>query len=304
MKKITIFVLLLMMSALPLSAQKRKPKSKPVTAKPVANKIVFAVLNDGKAIEPIVKLDKDKLVEASNGSDEQAALKNFNKTYYTPKTVYNLIFAGKVNGTVSVIKNDPTMECSSNIAEVTTKSAKANLKGKVMALATNLKPAKPTSGIRRLPTFPERDEINKLVTAEFAKHNVSGKKIDYHNLTALDVDDDKNIEFVGSFFAETSPNERALLFFIAQRDADKKLVFAFSDFRAVKKDEVMSGEISALDEGIYNELLLDALDVDDDGIAEIFTYIQSFEGAGFNVYKREGATWKVIAETSNYHCGY
>lgn len=304
MKKITIFVLLLMLSALPLSAQKRKPKYKSVVAKPVSSKVVFAVLNDGKTIEPIVKLDKEKLVPAVSGSDEQSTLRNFNKTYYKPKTVYNLIFAGKVNGTVSVVKNDPNAECSANMAEVTTKSSRANLKGKVMALATDLKPAKPTSGVRRLPTFPERAEVNKLVEAEFVKHNISGKKIDYHNLTALDVDDDKNIEFVGSYWVNISPTEKALLFFIAHRDSDKNLGFGFSDFRTIKQDEVMSGEIKDLDDGVYHELLLDGLDIDDDGVAEIFTYIQSFEGAGFNVYKRDGANWKIISETSNYHCGY
>ena len=200
MRKISIFVLLLMFSTLPLSAQKRKPKYKPVVQKPAPNKVVFAVLNDGKTIEPILKLDKGQLVKASDGSDDSAAVKRFSEAYYKPKTQYNLIFGGKVNGTVSVIKNDPTAECSSNMAEVLTKSSRANLKGKVMALATDLKPAKPTSGTRRLPTFPERDEVNKLVEAEFAKHNISGKKIDYHNLTALDVDDDKSIEFIGSFW--------------------------------------------------------------------------------------------------------
>ena len=44
-------------------------------------------------------------------------------------------------------------------------------------------------------------------------------------------------------FGETSPNERALLFFIANRDEDKNLIMGYSDFRVIKQDEVMSGKL-------------------------------------------------------------
>ena len=66
----------------------------------------------------------------------------------------------------------------------------------------------------------------------------------------------------------------------------------------------MSGEIKAVDDGIYNELLLDVFDTDSDGTSEVFTYVQSFEGAGFNIYRRNGSKWMKAFEGSNYHCGY
>ena len=59
-----------------------------------------------------------------------------------------------------------------------------------------------------------------------------------------------------------------------------------------------------VDEGVYHELLLDAFDYNGDGVAEIFTYTQSFEGSGFSVYNRDGGKWTKVFDGSNYHCGY
>jgi hypothetical protein len=55
---------------------------------------------------------------------------------------------------------------------------------------------------------------------------------------------------------------------------------------------------------VYHELLLDVYDYDGDGKNEIFTYEQSFEGAGFTAYKKSGSKWTKAIEVANYHCGY
>ena len=68
----------------------------------------------------------------------------------------------------------------------------------------------------------------------------------------------------------------------------------------------MSQDIKDVDKGIYNELLLDALDTDGDGTAEIFTIGQAFEGNNFQIYKHAQhangriSRWKFII----IHCGY
>jgi hypothetical protein len=295
MKKTSIAILVVLSVVCPIFAQK-------TTKTPT--KVIFAVLNDGKTLEPVAKVENGKLMQTVSGGDEAAVIKAFNKAYYKPKTNYNLIFGGSVVGTATVIKNDPQAECSRNMADAATKSAKAKLKGFVMALATNIKPGKPGSGLRRMPTPAERTEIEKLVLAEFAKNKVSGNKLDYHNLTALDVDNDRVPEFVGTFWMATAPTQRAMLFFIADKARDGKYSLRHTDFRTVRQDEVMSGEIKDVDTGIYHELLLDVLDYDNDGLAEVFTYTQSFEGAGFTAYQRKNGTWEKILESANYHCGY
>jgi hypothetical protein len=239
-----------------------------------------------------------------NGSDDSSLIAIFNKTYYGTKATYRLIFGGANAGNAVVSSSDAGLECGPNLARVTVSSSRAKLKGKVMALATNVAARSKGSGVRRLPSWPERNEIDALIRAEFARNHVEVKKLDYHNLTALDIDGDGKAELIGSFWAENEPKSRTLLFFIAQKGTGGKYEFGYSEFRTIKEDEVMSGEISDLDNGIYHELLLDVFDYDGDGVSEVFTYVQAFEGSGFNVYKRASGKWSKVFEGSNYHCGY
>ena len=269
--------------------------------------IIFAILNDGKMVEPVAYIDKGKLIQPASGGDEPPKLALLHKNYYKPGTTYRLIFGGADAGTVAIKSADPKADCSANMAEVTAVSSKAKLKGNVMALATNAIAPKRGSGVRRLPTAAERSEIEALVQAEFVTQNIpatTAKALKYHNLTAVDVDSDRLAELVGTFWVETSPTTRGMLFFIAYKNTDGKYHFGFRDFQNIKQDDVMSGEISTVDDGILHERLLDVFDYNNDGVAEVFTYVQWFEGAGFNSYRRQGAEWVKIFEGSNYHCGY
>jgi hypothetical protein len=285
-----------------VSAQTAKPKpgSK-------ALPVVFAVLNDGKIVEPIGYLEKGKLAPTVDGASEAPKLAAFNRQYYKPATTYRLIFGGADAGTITIKSSDPKAECIANTAQVTFASTRAKLKGNVMGLATNAAASAKASGVRRLPTVAERTEIEVLVRAELAKQKVAesaAKDLKYHNLTSLDVDNDGTIEQVGTFWVDTGTTSRALLFFIAFKNSDGKYTFGHTDFRNIEQKDVMSSDIKDVDTGVYHERLLDVFDIDNDGVAEVFTYIQSFEGAGFNAYKRAAGKWTNVFEGSNYHCGY
>jgi len=303
--KITMLCLAVLASVAPLVAQKRGVPSK---SKVRAQPIVFAVTDDGKTIEPLGVIDKGNLEPAAGGDSDAKVLTTFTRSYYQPKTTYRLVFGGADAGTVTVNSSNEKKECSKNMAQVTTVSAKAKLKGFVMALATSEPIAKTASGLRRLPTAAERTEIESLVRAEFAKQKVSAsdlKNLKYHNLTALDVDNDKRAELVGTYWVETAPTERALLFFIADKSANGKYSMGISEFKTVKQEDLMGGgEIKMVDDGVYHETLLDALEYDGDTTAEIFTYVQSFEGSSFNVYSRKDGKWTKAFEGSNYHCAF
>lgn len=277
-----------------------------------AKPIIFAVLNDGKTLEPIALIEKGKLVPASDGGDEAKIKTQFTKTYYKPKTSYRLIFGGAVGGAVTVKSADPTAECASNLAEVSTQSTKTKLSGFVMALATNAPPNSAISS-RRQPTPDERAEIVSLVRAGFGKQKISSltlRNLKFHNVTALDVDNDGKAEIVGTSYVVTSyseskPDAYAILFFIADKNKAGKYAFGFSEFKAVKQEEMMSGAaVTAIENGIYSELLLDVLDYDGDKTGEIFTYMQGLEGNGFNSYRRSGGKWIRAFEGANYHCGF
>ncbi len=277
-------------------AQKRTPPA--AAPKP----IIFAVLSDGKTIEPVAFVNKGKLEAPVNGSDDPNKIAAFDKAYYKPNTVYRMIFGGGTAGTVTVNSSDPKAECSKNVGNVTV-ATKVPLKGLVMGLATNL-PTKARAAFRRKPTPAEKAEMDVLVRAEFQKQKLTPKELHYQNLTALDVDNDGKPEFVGSYWTEIDKLTRGLLFFIAQKGSSGKYSIAYKEYRAVDQSSVMSGDIKSVDEGIYHELLLDAFDFDGDGTAEIFTYSPSFEGSGFNAYRRSGAKWVKAFEYGNYHCAY
>jgi hypothetical protein len=277
-----------------------------------AKPIIFAVLNDGKTLEPIALIDKGKLVPASDGGDEEKIKKQFAKIYYKPKASYSLIFGGAKGGLVTINSSDTTAECTSNMAEISTQATKAKLSGFVMALATNA-PPNTVKSTRRQPTPTERTEITALVRAEFVKQKVAAsalRNLNFHNMTALDVETDGKAEIVGTSYVVTSyseskPDAYAILFFIADKNKAGKYNFGFSEFKAVKQEEMMSGaEVTAIENGIYSELLLDVLEYNGDKTGEIFTYTQGLEGSGFNAYRRSGGKWIRAFEGGNYHCGF
>ncbi len=299
MRKINLLLLCVCLVSAPAAFGQRERAAKP---KP----IVFAVLNDGTTLEPIGAIDKGELVETVNGGSEPKSLAAFVGAYYKPKTIYNLIFGAASGGTVTIKNSNEKTDCAKNQATITVQSNKAKLKGFVMSLATNEKPAKTASGVRRMPTAAERAEIESLVHAEFTKQNVSSaavKNMKYYNLTALDADADGKAEMVGSFWTETAGKERNLLFFIAEKNAAGKYVFGYSDFQTVTPDKLMSGDLKDLDE-LGGELLLDALEYNGDAAAEIFTISKAFEGDNFHVYSRIDGKWSKVFESYNYHCAY
>ena len=302
MKKSSVCIILILLAISVAVSQKRSKSKIAVKPKPA----VFAVLNDGQTLEPIGAIDKGELVATVNGSDEPKALAGFANNYYKPKTTYNLIFGGAANGTVTVKSSDTKSDCAKNLAEVSTQSTRAKLKGFVMGLATVEATPKTAAGVRRLPTAAERAEIESLVRAEFVKQGVSTnavKNLKYYNLTALDVDNDGTAELVGSFWVESSSKERNLLFFIAEKTSGDKYVFSYSDYAKVTPDNVMSGDLKDLDE-IGGELLLDVFEYNGDKTAEIFTINRAFEGNNFHVYSRRNGQWTRVFESYNYHCAF
>jgi hypothetical protein len=275
--------------------------------KSTIKKAIFAVTFDGKSIEPIAFIEDGKLTEPIGGDADGKALADFIRAYYKPKSTYDLIFGGGVTGKVTAIKGNDVGGCGKNIGDVTTTSAKVKLKGLIMALATNAATPKTTKSFRRTPTPAERTELEKVIRAELTKNKVSTKSqklLRYQNLTAVDINNDGMPEFIGSYWVSTLGTERALLFFIAEKDTAGKYTISQNSFQFVKQKDVMSGAIKDVDDGIYHELLLDIFDVDGDGSSEIFTVTQAFESNSFTVYSKSKDSWTKSFEGSNYHCGY
>lgn len=302
LNKSIVCLLIVVFAVFTVFAQKRRKSKSTVKEKP----IIFALMNDGTTLEPIGIFDKGELVAATGGDADQKALTNFAASYYKPKTAYKLIFGGTFNGLVTVKNSNIKTDCAKNLATVSTVAPKVKIKGLVMGLATNGSTTK-TSGVRRLPTVAERDEIENLVRAEYAKNGVAEnalKDLHYYNLTAIDVNNDGKAELVGSYWVESSAKERNSLFFIADKNADGKYALDYSEYKKLLLDEVMSKDFKDLANGIDNELLLDSFAFDGDKTDEIFTVTQGFEGNNFKVYSRRDGKWVKAFEGSNYHCAY
>lgn len=175
-----------------------------------------------------------------------------------------------------------------------------------MAVATSAPGELKAPAVRRLPTAVERAEVEKLVRSEFIKQKVSDnavQKLNYHNLTAIDIDRDGTAEMVGSFWVNPKADSRATLFFVAEKTGDDYQM-SYAEFNEYTTDKVMSGDVKDLDNGIYHTLMLDYMDIDRDGTGEIITTSQSFEGRNFAVYGKQAGKWGKIHESYNYRCAF
>jgi hypothetical protein len=303
-KPLVIAIMLFVFLTSFVFSQKAKLKPQPKPSIPVRS-MIFAVTGDGTTIEPVVAISDGKLVDSSE-HDETYKNKTFSDLYFKSGNKYNLVFGGVQIGTINVVKS-ASGECSGVSAQISANSTRAKLKGFVMALATNTPIKAKSPGVRRLPTANERNEAERLVRAEFTKQKVpaaSLKQLRYHNLTAIDVDRDGKVELVGTFWIAPKPTDRATLFFIATQNVEGTYSFELSEFVNYTPENIMSGEAKDLDDGVYHELLLDYLDYDGDGVAELFTTTQAFEGRNFSVYRREAGKWAKVRESYNYRCGY
>ena len=281
-----------------VTAQKTvKPKTTP-------QPIVFAVLDGGKQIEPIAAIDGGKLVDVG-GADGPPT--SFGTTYYKTKTSYPIIFGGAPDGTLTITKSNVGTECGGATANVTSRPVKAKLNGLVMALATSGPLRKESTTFRRAPAPSEKAEIEILVRKEFKKNGAGDaavKTLRFHNFTALDLDGDGTPEFVGSYWIAPTSAERRRLFFIAQGPPGGSIVLTHSEHDVVKPEDVMTNDLKDLDGGRGSELLLDVLDADGDGVKEIFTIGQGFEGNNYYVYKRAGDKWTKALEAYRYRCAF
>ena len=222
MKKTFTSILLIFSLISPILAQAKK-------------QIIFAVLNDGRALEPIVQVEKGKIVELQSNSEN--GWKDFSKMYYTPKTTYSLIFGGISAGKIDVVNGPNGGDCAANMATspILPKSDSERFGD---GFGNGYYTEKRKLGTRRLPTAEERTEIEKLIRAEMKNQKVSDanlKGLRSHNLTAIDANNDKKAEFVGSYWLPTAKTERAMMFIIAEKGADGKYALAHTDFQLIKQ---------------------------------------------------------------------
>jgi len=247
--------------------------------------VILAVQSESGegSLDAIGILDAKKLRAPYNDEqkDRQTAFAN---DYFKKGTVYRLIFGGGDAGSATVSK---WSEGCNNIHAQATVSTSARLGGKVMALATNSETLGKHAISRRPPTDAERAATLTLMKSIYQQHRTPASlmpSIKVTNLTASDLNGDGQYEMIGSFtLAAKNKFERDLFLIATPQGTAMRADFA--KFQAYQPPA--EGFLSSID-------FIDQLDIDGDGVGEVFTTQGAFDGYALLVFKKVGKRWRQV----------
>ncbi len=272
--------------------------------------ILFAVAGEGATptIDPVALVGGGKYVypEGAGGIDE--ALAKFAADYYREGRKYRVISGGGEAGTLTVKRSHVADECFRAGADVEMQSP-VKVGRVFLALATDSETfGRGATTTRRAPTDAERAAALKLAAAVMRQKRAPAaalKTLESINLTAADLDGDGRAELIGSFRTRQGKSARHLLFLIAEpQGATYKTGHAVYEHIAAKDlmDPSLIDEVG--NAGFLSEILVDYVDLDGDRVSEVVSTASSFEGQGYQIYKRAGGRWQKVYEGANYRCAY
>ena len=265
--------------------------------------VIFAVSKYGAegVLEPIVILRRGTYVHPPSDDSGvssrgvEADTKAFIRDYFKAGRQSRLRFGGGEAGSVGVVKyNEPGCVDLNASASVQTQ---ARVGGGVKALATNSQTLGRGQGSRRAPTEAERASALTLAREAFARKRIPAalvSKMEVNNLTALDLDRDGTAELVGSFTAgkvepDGSGQQHTLFIIFEQRGG--KLAAGLVWFN------------SGAEESYASRRLVDVLDVDGDGTAEVFAEGTYYESNDYFIYKKQRGRGTEVYHGGGGGCG-
>jgi len=224
--------------------------------------------------------------------DNEKDHQRFGDQYLATGTVYRLMFGGGEAGTVTV--NKWGLGCETLHAQATL-NTKVRIGGKVWALATNAESLGNRSPSRRAPTDAERAAVMTLMKNIYSQHgtpaNLMGS-VKVSNLTATDLNGDGKYEIIGSF-ALTAKNKFERDLFLIATPQGAAMRADFEKYQAYQPPP--EGFLSSID-------FIDELDIDGDGIAEVFATGGGFDGYALLVFKKVNGRWRQIFEMAGDAC--
>jgi len=248
--------------------------------------VVFAVAGepDDFHMDAVVLVD-GKQLRLPYTDDNKDTQKKFGEEYFAEGRAYRLIFGGGEAGSVKVKKWGEG--CNSIHAEVSV-STSARLGGHVNALATNSDALGKRASTRRAPTDAERAAVMVLVKSIYSQNHTPASlfsSIKITNLTATDLDGDGKFEFIGSFTSAAKNKFERDLFLIAK-----------SQGPAMRADFVKFQAYQPPPEGFLSSIdFVDQLDLDGDGLGEVFAMHGGFDAYGYLIFKKVGR-WRQVFE--------
>lgn len=262
-------------------------------AQPRSRVVVFSVSNnDGEgSMDAVVAVD-GKVLRAPYDDAKEGSQQRFGEQFYASGKVYRLIFGGGEAGTVKVDKW--SVGCNNIHAQVTVSSS-ARLGGKVMALATSSSTLGNRTVSRRPPTEAERAAVLTLMKSIYQQKRTPPQlisSIKVSNLTATDLNGDGKYEMVGSFSLAAKNKYERDLFLIAKPQGDK-FVAEFVKFQAYQPPP--EEFLSSID-------YIEQLDLDGDGLGEVFATQGGFDGYALLVFKKVNGRWRQVYDMAGDAC--
>jgi hypothetical protein len=269
-----------------ISFSSRRSSATPVPpAQPRNSAVVFAVSSEGDegSMDAVVDVNGARLQRPYN-DEMEAGRKSFGQKYFAAGKVYRLIFGGGDAGTVKV--NSWDLGCN-NIHAKVTPSTSARLGGKVMALATTSETLGKRQSMRRAPSESERAAVLTLMKSIYRERRTPANlmsAIKVTNLTATDVDGDGAYEMIGSFtLAAKNKFERDLFLIAKPQGAAMKADFV--KFQAYQPPP---------EKFLWSIDFVDQLDLDGNGVGEVFAMQGAFDGYAYLIFKKVGGRWREV----------
>jgi hypothetical protein len=275
---LSLTLISLLMPRTPNVAQTNAPQSAQSAG---GGTVIFSLTKDTEGsfhIEPIVIISGGKYTQPPVG-DDVGAMKKFTDSYFRVGSQYRVIFGGGDAGSLTVQKYVADM-CGNLVAEVGAQTA-ARLGGEVQALAVSSDKIGSGASSRRAPTEAERASALEVARGIYGQRRVGAdlvRKMKTVNLTATDTERDGHFELIGTFQIDGANDVKHNLFIIFEPTAEGKYKAAWNWYQ----------------NGYEDRKLVDVVDLDGDGTAEIIAEGFEIENNLYVIYKRQAGTWRPV----------
>jgi len=283
----------LLVSAVLIVAPQEGNSAAMIPAQPRKGVVIFAVsAESGEGSMDAVVIVDGKQLRKPYSDELKDKRESFANEYFAPGKVYRLLFGGGEAGHVTVKK---WSEGCNNIHAEVTPATDARLGGKVMALATNSETLGKRGSARRPPTDSERAAVMTLMKSIYAQRRTPASllaSIKVTNITATDLNGDGKYEMVASFtLASKNKFERDLFLIAHQQGAAMRADFV--KFQAYQPPPETF--LSSID-------FIDQLDLDGDGIGEVFATQGGFDGYALLIFRRVNGRWRQVYDQIGDAC--
>ena len=240
-------------------------------------------------IEPIVIIKGGKYI--SPPVEDGVLSKTFNDTYFRIDRKYRVVFGGGDAGSLTVTKLiEPG--CVGLLAQVDV-DTNVRLGGQVQALAVSNDKIGSGASSRRAPTESERAQALEVARAVYIQRKAPTalvKKMNTVNLTAVDLNRDGIFEMIGSFNIQDANMLAYNLFVIFEQTPAGKYRAAWNWYQ------------KGTEESYEDRGLVDVIDLDGDGVAEVIAEGTYYESNDYVIYKRQAGTWRPIYKGGGGGC--